>query len=180
MANDWSQEKYSAALIFAAMAHKNQKVPGTSYSYVVHIAAVTMEMIAALAREGVADSDLAVQCALLHDVIEDTEMSCERVKDVFGTAVADGVLALSKDPNLPKNERMPDSLERILRQPPEVQMVKLADRINNLRKPPDYWSAKKKLDYRKEARLILSELSGSSRYLADRLAKKIEDYSAFL
>jgi (p)ppGpp synthase/HD superfamily hydrolase len=40
------------------------------------------------------NADLAIQCALLHDVIEDTPTTCQEVEQQFGAAVAKGVLAL--------------------------------------------------------------------------------------
>ncbi|MEZ4637991.1 MAG: hypothetical protein R2856_24030 [Caldilineaceae bacterium] len=72
----WSQEKYLAAWLFAAEAHGVQTVPGTALPYVVHVGAVAMEVTAALTHGSqVNDPDLAVQCALLHDVIEDTSIT---------------------------------------------------------------------------------------------------------
>jgi (p)ppGpp synthase/HD superfamily hydrolase len=52
----------------------------------MHVSFVSMEVMAALLHEPEQDGNLAVQCALLHDVIEDTGVSYEDVKDVFGTA----------------------------------------------------------------------------------------------
>jgi (p)ppGpp synthase/HD superfamily hydrolase len=72
----WSQEKYITALRYAAAAHNGQKLPGTDLPYLVHVTMVAMEVIAALAREDGLSGDLAVQCALLHDVIEDGGKSC--------------------------------------------------------------------------------------------------------
>jgi (p)ppGpp synthase/HD superfamily hydrolase len=47
------------------------------------------------------------------------------------------VAALTKNPAVgDKPAQMRDSLERICQCSPEVWMVKLADRINNLREPP--------------------------------------------
>lgn len=176
----WSPDTYSEALIYAATAHEDQKVPGRPYSYVVHITSVAMEVIAAFAFETVDDPDLAVQCALLHDVIEDTRLSYDDVEKNFGKAVADGVLALSKDPSLPKSDQIPDSLRRIRRQPKEVQMVKLCDRISNMREPPEEWTTEKRKSYRADAKRILDELRESSSYLAARLEKKIAGYSEFV
>lgn len=174
----WSQEKYLAAWLFAAEAHGAQRVPGTSLPYVVHVGAVAMEVTAALAQGSrVNDPDLAVQCALLHDVIEDTSVTFDEVADHFGQAVAAGVSALSKDGRLPtKTEQMADSLHRIQQQPYEVWMVKLADRTVNLQPPPPHWNAAKIAAYREEARTILAVLGAADVYLAQRLAEKIEVY----
>lgn len=168
---------YVDALHFAARAHGAQRTP-TGMPYVVHLASVAMEVMHALRAEPGRDEDLAVTCALLHDVVEDTGTELEAVSVAFGERVARGVAALTKDERLPKHERMADSLERILREPPEVAMVKLADRVTNLAPPPDHWTAEKIGAYREEARLIHGRLGHASGFLAARLASRIERYPA--
>lgn len=88
MNSNWSQETYTKAYRFAAKAHHGQLFPGTELPYIMHLSFVSMEVLAALAHEPERDGDLAVQCALLHDVIEDTAVGYEDVKAGFGTAVA--------------------------------------------------------------------------------------------
>lgn len=176
----WSQDRYIAALRFAALAHGEQKVPGSEMSYVVHISQVAMEVIAALSVENVGDPDLAVQCALLHDVIEDTSTTDAQVEAAFGPAVAAGVQALSKDPALPKAEQMADSLRRIQGQPREVWMVKLADRISNLEPPPSYWTRERIAAYGQEAAQIRAVLGATSPYLSARLAARTAAYGAYV
>ncbi|MDD1444504.1 HD domain-containing protein [Dolichospermum sp. ST_sed3] len=133
----------------------------------------------ALTMEPGHDGDLAIQCALLHDVIEDTDTTYDQVLATFGKSVADGVLALSKDKAVEKSQRLADCLRRIRLQPPEVGMVKLADRITNLQPPPAHWTPEKIKRYRAEALEIHSALKDSSQVLATRLAHKIECYAAF-
>jgi (p)ppGpp synthase/HD superfamily hydrolase len=73
-----------------------------------------MEIMAALSGEDDLDGDLAIQCALLHDVIEDVGIKYDNLKNKFGIKVADGVNALSKNKAIKsKREQMIDSLERI-------------------------------------------------------------------
>ncbi|MBU1098926.1 MAG: HD domain-containing protein [Bacteroidetes bacterium] len=175
----FNQDKYNKAWKFAAIAHQkvNQTVPGTDLPYILHVGSVAMEVIAALSIEQLDNPDLAVQCALLHDVIEDTEATYDDVLDSFGKDVADGVNALSKDDKLPdKPARMKDSLKRIKEQPKEVWMVKMADRITNLQPPPAHWNEDKINNYREEARLIYDELKEGSECLAERLFQKINKY----
>ena len=177
MGSPWSQEKYIKAIKYAAEAHLGQTVPGSDLPYLIHVTMVAMEVIAALEHEDGLGGDLAVQCALLHDVIEDAGVSYEKLAAAFGKDVAEGVLALSKNNILKsKQEKMADSLGRIKDQPREVWMVKLADRITNLQPPPSHWSAEKVEQYREEGKSILQELGGASAYLAERLGQKIIDY----
>ncbi len=175
-----SQEKYVAAIRFAAEFHNAQEFPGTDWPYLVHLGMVSMEILVALEYEADLDGDLAVQCALLHDTLEDTDATFEMLCDGFGKAVADGVSALTKDPTLEKGARMQDSLDRIRLQPKEIWMVKLADRVTNLQPPPSSWSNEKGVRYLAQARDIHSALAPASEFLANRLADKIEDYEGHL
>ncbi len=174
----WSQDEYARAYRFAARAHLGQKVPGSEIPYVMHLSLVSMEVIAALRVEEVADENLAVQCALLHDVIEDTEVTYEQVAAEFGERVAQGVLALTKDAALEKARQMADSLRRIRQQPHAVWLVKLADRISNLAPPPHYWTPEKIAGYGEEAQAIYAALHEASPYLAARLKQRIDAYPA--
>jgi (p)ppGpp synthase/HD superfamily hydrolase len=171
----FSQDQYVKALHFAARAHGDQKTP-TGLPYVVHISSVTMEVIAALQAEPGHDDDLAVVSALLHDVVEDTAIKLDQIEAVFGPRVAAGVSALTKDASLDKPAAMKDSLARIVRQPPEIAIVKLGDRITNLAPPPPRWSATKIAAYRAEAQLILDALGGASAFLSTRIAERIRTY----
>lgn len=133
---EWSQEKYICGYRFAAQAHREQLYPGTGLPYITHISLVSMEVIAALTVEQVKNPDLAVQCALLHDVIEDMNVTYEKIREDFGEDVAIGVCALTKSNDIKEEYRLADSLKRVQNQSTEVWMVKLADRITNLQSPP--------------------------------------------
>jgi (p)ppGpp synthase/HD superfamily hydrolase len=180
MQQNWSQDVYIKTYRFAALAHLGQKVPGTEISYIQHLSFVSMEIIAALNVETERDGNLAVQCALLHDTIEDTNITFEQIEAEFGLSVADGVLALTKNSSLEKSLQMLDSLQRIKEQPKEIWMVKLADRISNLLPPPYYWTQEKIIRYREEAVVIYETLKDASPFLASRLADKIENYKEFI
>jgi (p)ppGpp synthase/HD superfamily hydrolase len=168
-------DRYVAALRFAAERHRDQLVPGSVLPYVVHVASVAAEVIAAL--EPGDDADLAVCAALLHDTIEDTATQHGELVAAFGARVADAVLALSK--HKAKPDPMADSLERIRAQPREVWMVKLADRITNLAPPPAHWSRDKCRAYREQAIAICDAFGAASATLATRLRARIASYAAY-
>jgi (p)ppGpp synthase/HD superfamily hydrolase len=187
MPSDWSQDLYIQAYRFAAQAHweKHQRVPGTRIPYLMHFSLVAMEIVAALAVESGLDGDLSVQCALLHDTLEDTDTIYEVLVNHFGAKVADGVAALTKDESIGadakdpwqrKDMQMADSLKRIKKQPREIWMVKLADRITNLQPPPHNWTQDKVRRYKQEAIEIHEWLREGSPFLADRLKGKIDVY----
>jgi (p)ppGpp synthase/HD superfamily hydrolase len=187
MPTKWSQDLYIQAYRFAAQAHweKAQLVPGTQIPYLMHFSFVAMEIIAALAVESIADGDLAVQCALLHDTLEDTDATHDDLANKFGSNVADAVAALTKDETIGAESKdkwqrkvlqMADSLKRIKSQPREIWMVKLADRITNLQPPPHFWTMDKVQRYKQESIKIYETLKNGSSFLSDRLKGKIYSY----
>lgn len=173
----FSQDQYFKALTFAARAHGEQKTP-MGLPYVVHVSCVCMEVIAALHAEPGRDGDLAVTAALLHDVVEDTATTLAQIEVEFCPPIAAGVSALTKNAALDKPAAMKDSLARILLQPPEIAMVKLADRITNLAPPPPHWSAAKIAAYREEGQLILDTLGAASPALSARFVERLRAYLA--
>lgn len=176
----WDQEKYQKAIAFAGYAHRNQLVPGKEYNYVVHISNVAAEIARLIIVEKIDDEDLAIQCSLLHDVIEDTDTKIEDIENEFGKNVLNGVLALTKNEKINKENRMKDSLKRIKEQGKEIACVKMADRITNLQKPPEYWNKDKIKKYMDEAILIYDELKIFSLFLGNRLKEKIKEYEKYL
>ena len=180
--NIWNQHQYLTAWNFASIIHNGQKVPGGDIPYINHIGLVSMEAAAAVANnKDIHFPDLLVLCALLHDAIEDTDTTYNEIKNEFSVEVADGVLALTKDKDLPtKKEQMEDSIYRIKQQPKEVWMVKLCDRITNLQPPPKHWNKEKIEKYRAEASFILEQLGEANLFLAQRLKSKIDSYEQYL
>ncbi len=177
----WNQDLYIKAWNFASEAHLGQFLPDSKVSYLNHIGNVAMEVTFVLAKSNsIKDPDLAVQCALLHDVIEDTEVKYESLLNLFSKEVADGVMALTKNKDFPtKEEKMNDSLSRIKLQPHEIWVIKMADRIVNLQKPPQHWSNEKIIAYRREAKGILDALQEANELLAERLSQKIHLYKKY-
>ncbi|GAB2561752.1 HD domain-containing protein [Spirosoma aerophilum] len=175
------QSIYQETIKFAARKHgeTSQTIPGTNLPYVVHLSNVAMEILMAARETNDFDLRYAVQVALLHDTLEDTNTTFEELKETFGSEVAQAVLALTKNEDIPEVEQMADSLTRIKKLPKEVWAVKLADRITNLQAPPAHWSIEKIKVYQKQALQIAQELKGSNSYLENRLALKINEYSTY-
>ncbi len=178
----FSQEKYLKALNYAAKVHGEQKTPH-GLPYLTHLTAVAMEMIHACEEGNVElkDADFAITVALLHDVLEDTDVTISELIEEFGDEVASGVEALSKDPEITsKKQQMADSINRLLTQSYAVQSVKLADRITNLQKPPSSWDNEKIYSYFQESKFILSCLKNANPFLSKRLEDKINNYRIYI
>jgi guanosine-3',5'-bis(diphosphate) 3'-pyrophosphohydrolase len=173
------QTIYQKTIDFAAQKHGNQKMPN-GLPYIVHLSNVAMEVFMVHKQKQDFDLELAVQLALLHDILEDTSLSFKELKDYFGNIVAEGVLALTKNDKLDKKDQMDDSLNRILDLGKEVAIVKLCDRITNLQNPPIKWDNTKIKKYYLQAIQITETLKGENDYLDKRINKKIEQYKLYL
>ncbi|SNS00090.1 HD domain-containing protein [Flavobacterium sp. ov086] len=181
----WSIDDIQKIWQLASRLHNGQKYGGfdngEQVEYINHIGSVVFEVLNAIQSTESINADLAIKCAILHDTIEDTSLTYEKVNELFGNEVASGVLALTKNDNIEGSlEKMLDSLKRIKEQPVEIWAVKMADRITNLYQPPYYWTDEKKLKYIEEAKIIHDELKDGNNYLAERLKTKITEYHRFL
>ena len=126
--------KIDRAYEIASKAHENQK----RYSgepYIVHPVAV-----AAILVDLCMDYQ-SIIAALLHDTVEDTEMTYDDVKNEFGDKVAnlvEGVTKLGKVPlgTKDKEEVQAENIRKMLLAMAEdirVMIIKLADRLHNMR-----------------------------------------------
>ncbi|MFD1314109.1 HD domain-containing protein [Namhaeicola litoreus] len=170
------QSKYQEAALFAAEKHQIQNVPGTKANYFLHLSNVAMEILIASSHTPNFDVEFAIQVALLHDTLEDTHTSFAEITEIFGPYVAQAVLALTKDDQLPQEEQIFDSIERIKKLQPEVWAVKLADRISNLQPPPEHWNGDRVMKYKEQSEKIHLLLKDGNEYLAKRLDEVIKKY----
>lgn len=82
-----------------------------------------------LLRQGIYDHEVIIT-ALLHDVMEDSFiLTWEDLEFIFGSRVCALVKLVTKEPGLPKPLYFP----RLLGGPPEAWLIKLADRMHNLK-----------------------------------------------
>ncbi len=174
----FSQQAWKRAMDIAAQAHEEQKTPG-GRPYLAHLSSVSMEVMAAINPDGwgYQEANLALECALLHDVLEDTGLRSDDLRaQGISQEVVLGVQALTKDSDLPCEEQLPDSLKRLRAQPRTVQSVKLADRITNLDPPPAHWDREKIMHYADETLVIYFYLHAASPSLSRRLLSRLANY----
>ncbi len=124
--------KIITAYEFAAKAHEGQK-RSSGQPYIIHPLAVSYILL-----ELGMDTD-TICSAMLHDVVEDTPVTLEELKKLFGQDVAmlvDGVTKLNQIPIFNKEEQRAENVRKMLLAMSEdirVIIIKLADRLHNMR-----------------------------------------------
>jgi guanosine-3',5'-bis(diphosphate) 3'-pyrophosphohydrolase len=154
--------KLIRAMAFAAEKHRDQKRKGLDQlPYINHPIALAR----VLADEcGIEDIDVLC-AALLHDTVEDTETTLEELEAGFGAEIAAIVAEVSDDKRLAKAERKRLQVEHAPHVRPAAKLVKLADKICNLRdilvSPPAGWDLERKLGYFEWSAQVVAGLRGS-------------------
>lgn len=74
-----------------------------------------------------------LQACLLHDTVEDTAVTLEQLRQTFGDEVASIVAEVTDDKSLPKQRRKELQIAHAADASPKAQVVKLADKLYNLR-----------------------------------------------
>jgi len=120
------RQALARALAFARARHGSQFRRGSDTPYWVHLVRVAME----LARWG-ETSPVLLQAALLHDTVEDTQTTVGEIRTGFGPEVADLVDWLTAPEDADAQREYYARLQA--NAPFEAQLLKLADRVDNLR-----------------------------------------------
>jgi guanosine-3',5'-bis(diphosphate) 3'-pyrophosphohydrolase len=120
------------AYVFSAVEHKGQ-VRASGEPYLVHPLEVAL-LLAEMRMD-----PICVAVGLLHDVLEDTLTTPERLQEYFGKDVlhiVEGVTKISKIPYATSEERQAETYRKMLLAMVDdirVILVKLADRLHNMR-----------------------------------------------
>ncbi|XP_026793559.3 guanosine-3',5'-bis(diphosphate) 3'-pyrophosphohydrolase MESH1 isoform X2 [Pangasianodon hypophthalmus] len=118
------------AISFAAEKHRNQRRKDPDATpYINHPIGVAR----ILSHEGGITDIEVLQAALLHDTIEDTDTTFEELEAMFGNKVARIVQEVTDDKTLPKQERKLLQVKHALHCSHQAKLVKLADKLYNLR-----------------------------------------------
>ena len=149
------------ALAFAAKKHRDQRRKDPAASpYINH--PIALAEILTCETDSI---DVEIICsALLHDTVEDTETTQEELEHVFGKDISQIVMEVTDDFNLPKTERKRLQIEHAAHISDQAKLVKLADKICNLRDvaecPPPEWSLQRRRDYFDWAKQVIDQLRG--------------------
>jgi guanosine-3',5'-bis(diphosphate) 3'-pyrophosphohydrolase len=147
---------------FAAFKHRRQRRKDAEASpYINHPLALARVL---KIEAGVEDVDVLV-AAILHDTVEDTQTTVEELEREFGEVVAGVVAEVTDDKRLPKPERKRLQVEHAPQLSPKAKLVKLADKICNLRdvvdSPPAHWPLERCRAYFEWARAVIDGLRGA-------------------
>ncbi len=151
------------AFAFASEKHSSQRRKDAAESpYINH----PIALVDVLANEGNVTNIDTLCAAALHDTIEDTATTADELKSIFGEKITSIVLELTDDKSLPKHVRKEKQIQHAPHCSPEAKLVKLADKICNLRNiitaPPADWSAERKQEYFDWAARVCKELRSSN------------------
>ncbi len=147
------------AYILSKSSHGNQK-RHSGDPYFSHPLAVA-EILADLKLD-----QESVITGLLHDVVEDTEVTLDEIETEFGEEIAklvDGVTKLGKIESIPSNERVAENFRKLalaMSEDIRVLLVKLADRVHNMRTLFYVPSREKKVRKAQESLDIYAPLAG--------------------
>jgi len=149
------------AIAFAADKHRDQRRKDANASpYINHPIALAN----VLANEGGIDDEAVLVAAILHDTIEDTDTSADELRRLFGKRITGIVLEVTDDKALQKAERKRLQIEHAPHISRRAKLVKLADKICNLRdiihSPPTKWPLKRRQAYFDWAKAVVDGLRG--------------------
>lgn len=150
------------ALAFAARKHRDQRRKDHAAApYINH----PIALVEVLCSEAGVRDPTVLCAALLHDTIEDTQTTAAELEAVFGVEVCAIVLEVTDDRSLTKAERKRAQVERAGRVSREARLVKLADKICNLRdvasSPPVGWDLARRQAYFDWALEVVDRLRGT-------------------
>ncbi|XP_072348823.1 guanosine-3',5'-bis(diphosphate) 3'-pyrophosphohydrolase MESH1 isoform X1 [Scyliorhinus torazame] len=155
---------------FAAIKHKSQRrkdPEGTPY--INHPLGVSR----ILANEAGITDVVTLQAALLHDTVEDTDTTFAEIEERFGEKVRSIVAEVTDDKLLSKKERKLRQIQHAPHCSYEAKLVKLADKLYNLRDlkrcTPAGWTERRVEEYFIWASSVIAGLRGTNQTLEKSL-----------
>lgn len=155
--------KLLEAASFAAKRHTRNKRKGSAGEpYINH----PLEVANLLANVGkVEDYDVLI-AAMLHDTVEDTGTTVTEIRGLFGEGVAGIVAEVTDDKTLPRARRKELQVEHAPHISREAKLVKLGDKISNIRdiidNPPEGWDLDRRRGYIRWGEDVVAGLRGTN------------------
>lgn len=164
----------------ASVWHAHQRRKGSAQEpYVNHLLEVA-ELVAE-SPEGQNDENLII-AALLHDAIEDAKIHSSQIAEMFGADAADLVQEVTDDKTLEKQERKRLQIVNAPNKSRRAALLKLADKISNLRAvandPPVHWPLERRREYVRWARAVVDGLPPASPWLRQKFEEAAAEAEA--
>ncbi len=125
--NGTGKNQIEEAIEVAAEAHQGQYRKGTDTPYITHPYAVGLILMEAGCTEAV------IIAGILHDTVEDTDLTLEFIRERFGEDIANIVDGCSENKALRWRARKTERIEALKTASPEICTVTCADKLHNLR-----------------------------------------------
>ncbi len=150
------------ALAFAAHKHKDQRRKDVDASpYINH----PISLADILCNEGHITDIETICAALLHDTVEDTETTAAELEREFGKTISNIVMDVTDDKTLPKAARKQAQIDHAAHISEKAKLVKLADKISNLRdvldNAPADWPLERRQEYFDWAQKVINQIRGT-------------------
>lgn len=161
---------YTKCMNFAALKHSSQRRKDSAKTpYINHPIGVAN----ILANEANVTDLEVLMGAVLHDTVEDTETSFDEIEANFGANVRKIVEEVTDDKTLPKLERKRLQIEHAKTASPKAKLVKLADKLYNLRdlqkEIPEGWTKERGDEYFAWAKKVVDNLRGTNNEMEKEL-----------
>ena len=173
--------KLLQAARFAAERHAGQLRKGAKAEpYINH----PLEVANLISNVGMIDDIDILMAGLLHDTIEDTETSADELTGIFGATCCGYVLEVTDDKALPKARRKELQIEHAPHLSRGAKIVKLADKISNIRdvidNPAVDWDIQRRREYLNWGIDVVAGLRGQNEFLEAHFDQLVERANAEL
>jgi len=163
--------KIFEAMAYAAEKHAHQRRKGNNHvPYINHLIKVAKLVTECVHQP---EDDLLV-AAILHDVVEDTDVDEQEVARRFGEKAAFMVHQMSDDMSMPKKVRKAKQIEKAPGLSSDTKILKIADKIANINDILTLsldWDTKRKIEYIHWAKKVVDGCRG----INPQLEKKFDD-----
>jgi len=167
---DLAQPLVKQAADYAASKHAHQKRLDRKTPYFEHCRAVAGIVASAT------DDPSLIAAAYLHDTIEDTGATWDKLARRFGSEVATIVAMLSMDNRLPEERALEEYRAKLAQAPVGTCLIKVADIIHNAQ---SLGSVSMKDDEEFKAKVVKKSLGTLHAVDPDRFAPEIELYESY-
>ena len=153
-------KQLTKAIVFAAQCHAGQYRKDGKTPYINH----PLEVMNLVVSNVENPSTEMLIAAVLHDVVEDTNVTAAEIKHMFGPHVSKLVAELTDDKTLSKEERKRIQLAQVHELSEEGKLLRLCDKICNvydiLYAPPGDWDLIRRMDYIQWAKAVVDKIRG--------------------